>query len=111
MEGAAKKAGNEKVNARAADATPTLLDRAKARGKIYEAAKCRRWDEEDKDGYDSRRIRRRICAAKRDKEWTPKETYAYVQEKETKREHDETTQITEKLKAEGKLKDIRFYFK
>ena len=94
------------------DGRPSIHDQMKANQESYQKAKDERWAKEDAHGYNSARIRRRIAAAKqRKKDMIHSEVYAYMKEKEVKDAHKEMIKETEKMKSEGKIKDIRSYFK
>ena len=80
-------------------------------GQDYWRKRESRWIEEDKDGYDMKRARRRVASAKRDKEWTGQELYAYAKDKEAKHAAKETKESVERMKKNGQMADIRSYFK
>ena len=82
-----------------------------AKGASYKKAKDRRWAEEDKAGLDSARLRRRTASAKRAKDPTNTEVHAHMKEKEAQAGHKDRKKAAEKMKSDGKIKDIRSYFK
>ena len=89
----------------------SILAEPQAKGESYKRAKDRRWQEEDKCGLDAARLRRRTAAAKRAKDLVASEVYTYMKDKEVKDAHKESMKLAEQMKSDGKIKDIRSYFK
>ena len=89
----------------------SIHDKLQANQESYKRAKDRRWAEEDQGGLNTARLRRRTAAAKRDKDLTGREVYSLMKDKEAKQGMKTTTEQAEKMKSDGKIKDIRSYFK